>query len=540
QIFRAIGRHAVGEAGELSWRFAWNNAQLQYDEHRWFVGSENLQTAGYTLTDDAYIVLDRPGVVDFSLAGPIIDEAEVRAKSAVEQGVAIGADYQHALFSSFDVKIGGQWRRTERDNDILKDRYDTSSGAQAPAISASAVFKDTPVGEVPFMDISAAQLEAQVGGTIRSILPYNALESFVDSVIEDYSITEAVSAAYVMGEYDKGPLTIVGGVRMEHTEQELSGNSLTADLFRGRPTMDSIAANKREHDDTSWLPMVAATYRPTPEWAIRAGAGKRLGRADFDLIAPRAGVDIDRDEITLRVSNPELKPRKSTNYDLSVEYYPSEGQVFGVSFFRRDIKDDIISRTDEVTREVFSDELSEFNIPESPIFGFFERFFVGTVDNIQSYQVDGVEIFAATTIPKVPAPFDQIHLHGTVTFIDENGEISRDGRTEPASLPEQTDMTASFAVSYEDERTTLWAGYRYNGGYLSSLKGRVRDDLYQSESHTLDAKVKWQVSDRWTFLLDGRNLTDELQFEYQSPDVRQKSLAERFGRRVYTGFQYKW
>ena len=256
QVARAFGTHAMSDEQTLSWRLVWSETTLQAAQEEWFVSGETLfaQPFAYTITDDPYIIVDRGGIPDYNSSGVRLTDFETEDRALTEDGLVVGLDYEHALFASFDLKVGAQWRRAERQNDVRKEIFD---GAVVP-LSVGGVLVDTPVGDVPFMDLSTNGLRTIFDQRPASALALNAVDSVFNSVIEDYGIVESVSAAYVMGRYEQGPLTVVGGVRFEQMDRDSTGNGILPTIL-GNPTLESVTQTERDADDTQWLPMIAAT-----------------------------------------------------------------------------------------------------------------------------------------------------------------------------------------------------------------------------------------------------------------------------------------
>jgi outer membrane receptor protein involved in Fe transport len=74
----------------------------------------------------------------------------------------------------------------------------------------------------------------------------------------------------------------------------------------------------------NFFPSVHLRYEPFRGLITRASWSNGIGRPPFDTIIPNNSVNDDAARVS--VTNPNLRPQYSNNYDLSVEYYfPKQG-----------------------------------------------------------------------------------------------------------------------------------------------------------------------------------------------------------------------
>lgn len=530
-LARLSGTHAAALGGGelvLTWRAAWSQSELDESWLRWETGADDVvDPVAFSLSDDSFLVLDR----SFDEVAAIQMDARARRTTdllVTDESVTLGGDLAWSPTAQLTITAGVQQREADRaaDTTYVDGRIGTFYGVETSLTSVNSV-----AGEQPLLLMDLATLESQLAG-IPGAIEEDQLSSLINSTIEDYTVTEKVSAAYLMATWEQGPLSVVGGARFEKTDRDATGNVLSA---------AGILPDERSAQTEDWLPMLAATWRPDDAWVMRASVGQRVGRPDFELIAPRAGIASDGFDVFLDVSNPDLAPRKSTNYDLSAAYYPADDRVIGIALFRKDIEDEIIQTTAIVQGAPIVDELLAAGLPPDPAYSFIETLYLTTVRNLEAYQVDGVELFASSPLPGVSAPWDRVHLSAAVTLIEESGDFVRAGSVEAARLPEQTDRTATFAAAYQADWGLAWVGYSYGGGYLSVLSDdSASDDEYQAATHLVDAKLAYKVNDRLNLTLDGRNLLDTDYLSYQGTDKTNLTIAERMGRSVYLGVSYRW
>ncbi|MBC7213081.1 MAG: TonB-dependent receptor, partial [Pseudomonas sp.] len=87
-----------------------------------------------------------------------------------------------------------------------------------------------------------------------------------------YDQTETIGAAYVMGQYDDGPLNITAGVRMEYYKLENAGTA----LLNGNETALSTV------DDTvDFFPSINLSYDVTQELVLRLAGQRGVSRPAY-------------------------------------------------------------------------------------------------------------------------------------------------------------------------------------------------------------------------------------------------------------------
>jgi TonB-dependent receptor len=201
-------------------------------------------------------------------------------------------------------------------------------------------------------------------------------------------ITERLDSLYLMADVAlfQNRLRLVGGVRYERTtddgravlqdnnakyRQDAAGN-LILDANR-RPILiypantittttpegiangiaeDALVYQKLgarlQKSYGGYYPSLNATYSVTPNVQARLGVAQAVGRPDFGNILGATNVNqIDFDPAssatgsalgTITTKNPALLPWTANSGDVRLEYYPANGSVMSVGFYRKQIK----------------------------------------------------------------------------------------------------------------------------------------------------------------------------------------------------------
>lgn len=176
----------------------------------------------------------------------------------------------------------------------------------------------------------------QAGGRPLGKPPVDPASTFND--------VEKTFAVYALGNYkaDLGTLPLDGvfGVRLANTHQNLSGYQNPLDA-----NGSSIAGAfvKTENKNSKWdvLPTINGRLHFTDLLQMRFSATKTLTRPNFADLNP--ALALFHSGPTSQIGsgtggNPKLSPIKSTNYDLSLEYYFTKTSQITASVFDRELR----------------------------------------------------------------------------------------------------------------------------------------------------------------------------------------------------------
>lgn len=234
--------------------------------------------------------------------------------------------------------------------------------------------------------------------------------------------------------------------------------------------------------------------------------------------------------------NPQLEPWRSTNYDLSYEWYFSETGMLSVAAFYLDFETSLERTTvflpfadsDGVVRG-FDLSTGEFtglvptttqgNVPGASVKGF-------EIGYQQGFDfLDGFWSGFGTTANYTYSPTESgnVDYYGVGTPLADNSEH----QANVALWYEKDGLQARIAANY---RSKTYVGQRTLGDYV--LAKYTQPTLY------LDASVNYDINDNFTVSLQGTNLTEETRENYyQWEDNIDKTFYNE--RRLTLSVQYR-
>ncbi len=323
--------------------------------------------------------------------------------------------------------------------------------------------------------------------------------SDADTVAEsygvDFRVQETVTAGYLMGTLEIGRATVVGGVRVEHTETDYDAYDLIfldGDAEPPQPVSD-------DDSYTNWLPSLHLRMALRDDLLLRAAWTNTLGRPSYEVLAPFRIFEIDEDdpgvyEGEAEAGNPELKPLESMNFDVAIEWYLQSGGIVAAGLFYKDIDNPIFTRFTEFEDEEFEGR-------------FFSELVLETTDNAEEGEIFGVELNYQQQFVQLPSPFDGFGLSLNYTYTDSEVDVA--GRDDPVPFFLQSKHIGNAGLFYERGGFEARLAYTYYSEYLDALGDEESQDLYFDDRGQLDFKATYQFSESLSAYLEVLNITDE-------------------------------
>lgn len=481
-------------------------------------------------TDPGLVLLTDPGgwgQVGFIKEPKINDELhQLRAE----------ADYEldNGLLSS--ITVG--WLYTDRDKDFDSNEAfirSTSSWTNG----ALAIPADAIVGKT------------KTGGLGMDIIAYDPSKFFDDgtyfydkaSFDTQWRVAEKVHNIYAMANIDAmmGTVPVRGnvGLKYVHTKQESFG------------TLGGGLTNNVSDSYDNWLPSVNLAFEVADGTYIKAAFAQSITRARLDQLAANQSIGFNpascRDSNTDGIpdtfvtyappstvcfsvggGNPNLRPYKSTSFDLSFEKYLSRGSALAVALFHKDLSDWVIQYnaladlTDQISNAGWDGILS--SNPELA---------VGTVNGPVNYsdgKITGVEATLRLDFIDLTDALDGFGGSFSFTYADANVD-NENG--DPLDIPGYSETVWSSDLFYEKDGFQTKLSARHRSGFLSEVQnfdGSLSGAQARSET-IIDAQIGYTFEDRDDWL-DGFGFQFEVFNLTNEPFVTENALLDGSGNEI--------
>ena len=435
-------------------------------------------------------------------SGYELDEIEYTALSdSVDDEYAVTFDGGRDFFldaGTLTLQGGfkGRWREKRYNFDV--EFWETDDFTLADVLGVS-TYRLAAIDPVPNYDGVRRFFDAN-----RDAFELNEFDSGVDSALEDYTASEDILAGYGLARFENSALTVIGGVRYEHTSNDLAGNLVTITETEDDEFF-TVTPQTAEKDYGFWLPSVNVRFEAAPDLILRAAGYRSLVRPGLFQLAPHVELNED-DEAAF--GNPDLEPYEAWNGDLSAEYYMSSNGAITAAVFYKDV----------------SNYIAEVDVDEPGVF-LGTAFEEATIPiNGESAEIFGVELGVSQALDFLPGLLSGFLVQANYTYTDATGSVPDGDVTDLSSvtdyreitLPATSKHTLNGVLGYEKGPVSIRLSGTYRDRYLDELGGDPEEDRYVDDHFQLDLSARLRLNEQVQLYYEWVNINDAKYFAYNN------------------------
>lgn len=271
---------------------------------------------------------------------------------------------------------------------------------------------------------------------------------------------------------------------------------------------------------TDVLPTLNLRYKVTDELQLRFAAGKAMVRPNFSQLRPYSSLSFKLDAagtallpqplgLTGTAGNPYLRPTKSTQFDLSAEYYFGRSNSLTFAAFYKDIKDYIITGDTDETY-LSNGQTLTFNVARTV--------------NGEHGKIKGVELAYTQFFDMLPGALGGLGFQGNVTWVDSTGGANQPVNTlEPEQNSNAADTTLpleglskwsyNVAAIYEKYGVSARLAYNWRSEYLlTTSAANLKAPVWSEDYGQLDASLLVSITDNIKIGVQATNLLNTRTF----------------------------
>ncbi|PSQ96797.1 MAG: TonB-dependent receptor [Bacteroidetes bacterium SW_9_63_38] len=429
-------------------------------------------------------------------------------------------------------KVGGKFLQREKVVDLEEVNFDTTGTAPAPTLAPfsrnRAINTAQPNGSF-FTTGLVSEVTQFTNENLASRDNFNSdlfkideEETAEEAVENDSENEESVYAGYAMGSFTAGNLTVLGGLRIEHTKTEVT-------RFQLEDT--DITEETEPNSYTNVLPSVHVKYDVTENFLLRAAWTNTIGRPDYDKLAQFESVDRQgTSQINIERGNPDLEPFRSTNLDVTAEYYLARGGLLSLGGFFKRIDNPIYE--DDRTLNDFTFEGQTFDDAE-----------ITETVNADAGTLLGVEATADVPLTFLPSFLNGLGIRSNVSYIDSEVDVPR--RDDELPFFGQSDIVANAAPYFQKWGVEARVAWSFQSEALVDIGSKPFEDRYQADRSVIDASLEYDLSSLTKGLVGTKssavfaqvsNITNESELQYQGNPSRY-DRDEVYGRTYEIGIR---
>lgn len=357
---------------------------------------------------------------------------------------------------------------------------------------------------------------------------YNGTENLEEEA-GNYNIREQITAGYLRFDQKLGKrLEATAGLRVERTDLKTNGFNVTVP-DEGDATIAPTGTYK--HHYTDLLPSLLLKYKFCTDGNLRASVTKTISRPKYSaLIANKC---FNTADYTATIGDPNTKPAKAFNFDLSADYYFKSVGMVSVGMFYKNIKNVNIEWS---SNKYLGSDLG--------LTGELAQESWKVTQNINAYdaRVIGVEAayqrdfsFIAPTLKCVGFYATYTYTHSTTRNFNERLNVQKSDNVKVAGSPEHT---ANASLFFEKWGANIRLSYNFASSFIDEMSTSRQLDRYYDKVNYLDlnASYTWGKKTKFTVYANANNLLNQPLRYYQGEKNRTMQV-EYYGVKVNAGFK---
>lgn len=334
-------------------------------------------------------------------------------------------------------------------------------------------------------------------------LPANALNStnqYNFSNQDDFEHREKIFGAYGLVSYRSDAISVEAGLHFDDTHQSTVGRLLVTGVFTPAPTASHYSYA---------LPSGIVTWHATRALDVRGAISQTIGRPSYDSYAARSSITFANNSdignpnapnVIVNLGNPNLTPRKSTNYDLSADYVLSSryGGIISIAGFYKDIQNEIFNSS---TLGYTYNGVNYVNA------------LVTTPANASSSSIKGLEFNAViNSLGFIHPLLTGFGVSGNLALLSGRLKVplTAGGTRTLKNLVSQPDNTVNATVFYSLNGLELRAAYNHQGRALRAILNDIpSQDLYFRKRNQVDLSATYTLRNGLALFVQASNVTHE-------------------------------
>ncbi len=333
------------------------------------------------------------------------------------------------------------------------------------------------------------------------------------------SVTETVSAGYLMAQGKFRQTGFLGGVRKEKTEDESWGwvaaraLSSAADRLNnpaGAAARDYAGTQRRDSGSyTKSFPSAHLTQDFTRNFRGRLSWSTSFGRPPLNNLLPNETAN--ETQRTLTISNPSLRPQTAENWDAALEYYFEPAGSLSVTWFHKSIEDYFVTGVNQGTVGTGAD---------NGYGGEYAGFSLLTRANLGTAVVQGWEFSYHQQFTFLPGLLKGLGATVNYTVIDAHGDFGSTVNRSTGQVAGFIPRTGNVILSWQYRRFGFRTVTNYVSDWLREFTAAGSgQNLYTRKRVTTNVGASYQFRPWLTFNVDSQNVFDSVQSWYRGvPD----------------------
>ena len=482
---------------KINWTGYYSNIKREIPNLRRniYVTADPTSTDPSQSTPTAAIAINNSGGADYG-GGMFFSEN----KETIE-GVKLDIAKKFSLGENFsnEIKIGAFMQKRDRDFFARQLQYKQLN------LNGAFTF-NSELLNLPNETIFSSANMGEISPGVTGFTLFDA-----SKVTDAYTAGSKLYAGYAMLDNRYKKFRLVWGARIENYIQTLNSR---------KTETENLALDNHQ---TDVLPSANLIFSINSKQNLRLSYSKTLNRPEFRELAPFGFYDFTTQFFTQ--GNDTLKIAKVRNIDLRYEIYPGKGQLFSVSYFRKNFTDPI-----EIKQEVNNKFI--------------------TYRNAASAKVSGVELEFRTMLStffksEKTTLFDDLTLYSNIAIIKSRADVSNfntSANTEKSRpMQGQSPYVFNAGLQYLNKDNGWSGALNINriGNRIAFASSELKPSIWEKSRTILDLQVaKSFYKNKVELKCNVQNLLAQDQIFYQNNTTNDAPTGSSFANMtnlIFTG-----
>jgi TonB-dependent receptor len=342
-----------------------------------------------------------------------------------------------------------------------------------------------------------------------------------------WAVKEKVSSIFLDSKWEGERWSANAGVRLVHVQSESSGTSRVLLSATKSPNDTTYILNygpmstlKMDNSYNSVLPSANIKFDLSRDMLLRLAASKTETRPTLNQMGVTNSYGGRYGDVQTGGGNPNLKPMKSNNYDLSWEWYLSKTNYVSAAVFQKNVSDFLETR------------LVDISLPQYPG----EVVHDTRVRNGQKGKIKGVEIAGQYAFDTVVPWLRGFGATANYTYVDATATREVDSGTPNCGYPGLSPQSYNASLFYENSNFQARVSYNWRNHFSVDCGGGSTQPRNRAAYGQTDASLRYNITPKLALYLDAINLSNARTREYALNETQFLTL-EDVGRRVNVGLR---
>ncbi|HWU95492.1 MAG TPA: TonB-dependent receptor, partial [Sphingomonas sp.] len=373
----------------------------------------------------------------------------------------------------------------------------------------------------------------------------------------DLDIRERIKAAYVMASFrgDLGDTGFSGNIGLRYVKTNITSVGyrlpfkVTIDTGADSYTVaadptGTIQTDTLRGEYEYWLPSLNLSFDLSDKIKLRTAGYRALSRSPIESFG--AGINLNpttgtggASSVTFNPTsgNPNLKPMRAWNADVSLEFYPSRDTLFSVAGYYKWLRGSVISRSAGIPTTITVTTQVDAGAPTQQSYNVN---LIAPANDPDMRRLYGVEFTGSHNFSWLPGVLSGFGVNGSLNIAWANFQYADTSALatylDPENLIGLSKYVANGTVYWERKGFSLRAMYRYRSHYYKPNGGTNRG---VQDAGYLNLSAQYDVTKNIQIKLQALNVTNTKDVFYKGGYDSIAEVSES-GPQYYFGFRIRY